>query len=203
MTCEKVNSNNCKVMVRAQGKEKELEKSAPIKNRILLLFFLLVLVLIISIYYYYYYYGSYLLLLFIIIIDWGIFDFRLHFTSSKRWGEGQNKCSFLSLLIPIFARGSWLGLSKAINLVVCVIKSEWENYQFLTRKLDKESMIKKLAPKRIRSRTPVLFAGTPSKVGKFCFTISKYAIHAPPERIEVLKRTNPRPSSPNGTAARV
>jgi hypothetical protein len=86
MTCEKVNSNNCKVMVRAQGKEKELEKSAPIKNRILLLFFLLVLVLIISIYYYYYYYyyGSYLLLVFIIIIDWGIFDFRLHFTSSKR-----------------------------------------------------------------------------------------------------------------------
>ena len=71
-------------MVRAQGKEKELEKSAPIKNRILLLFFLLVLVLIISIYYYYYYYGSYLLLVFIIIIDWGIFDFRLHFTSSKR-----------------------------------------------------------------------------------------------------------------------
>ena len=46
MTCEKVNSNNCKVMVRSQGKEKELEKSAPIKNRILLLFFLLVLVLI-------------------------------------------------------------------------------------------------------------------------------------------------------------
>ena len=74
-------------MVRAQGKEKELEKSAPIKNRILLLFFLLVLVLIISIYYYYYYYGYYLLLVFIIIIDWGIFDFRLHFTPSKRVRE--------------------------------------------------------------------------------------------------------------------
>ena len=83
------------------------------------------------------------------------------------------------------------------------MKSEREAYQFLTRKRDKGSIMKKLVPKRIRSRTPVLFAATPNNVGKFCLTISKYAIITPHERIKVLKRTNPRPNFPNGAAARV